>query len=245
MRVHIIALGLFLALVSSVCFCQQPQQVGTAYFSNPINWSQTPDLHFTIQGGQPNTCGELVTFRNGSWLYVPGWACVDGNGNANMGAWTWANTPGDQTDTNVQIIWPNGNYTNATSDHVWDKSCPTISPVPFGSGVPGAFSGTASDNQWGAGFDDGWTVVTATYEDTTIHLFWTPATGSYNSSSGVVVQGEIFGMPSHGINWSFDPLRSEAPSAGAHTAGHSYVWTVYLTDGDQLCSPTAAPGFTD
>jgi hypothetical protein len=113
-RVHIIALGLFLALVSSVCFCQQPQQVGTAYFSNPINWSQTPDLHFTIQGGQ--------TIPVVNWLLLvrgcPVGAVLMVTATPIWGPWTWANTPGDQTDTNVQIIWPNGNYTNATSDHV-------------------------------------------------------------------------------------------------------------------------------
>jgi hypothetical protein len=234
MRVHIVAHGLFLALVSSVCFCQQPQQVGTAYFSNPINWSQTPDLYFTILGGQPNTCGELVTFRNGSWLYAPGWACVDGNGNANMGAWTWANTPGDQTDTNVQIIWPNGNYTNATSDHIWDKSCPSIQIDPSITTPPTSLSGSASDNQYGAGFDDGWTAVKATFWDETMDRFWNPATGAYDSVSVILVSANVSTMPSHNIAWSF-PLIPRS-----HTSGHRYSWVVDLYDGDNRCSGGAS-----
>lgn len=229
MRIYIVALGLFLALVSSVCFCQQ--QVGTAYFSNEINWSQTPDLHFTILGGQANVCGELVTFRNGSWLYVPGWACTNANGDANMGPWTWASTSGDQTDINVQIIWPNGNYTNATSDHIWDKTCPDIS---ISTAYPGSFTGTGTDNQWGAGFDDGWTKIKFHYLDITgpgPAISWDGT--SYNPSAPqVAFDGTLSTMPSHSVNWS----ATSPPPANAHISGHTYQWVIDFYDNDDQCS---------
>ena len=234
MKVRIVALGLLLALVSSFCFGQQ--QVGTAYLSNDINWSQTPDLYFTILGGQPNSCGTLVTLRNGSWLTAPGWACTDGNGNANMGPWTWANTAADQTDTNIQIIWPNGNYTNATSNHVWDKTCPSIQIDPAGGLPPTSLSGSASDNPYGAGFDDGWTAVKATFWDQTADRFWNPATGAYDSPGIVLVLANISTMPSHSITWYFPQI----PPPSAHAHNHTYSWVVDLYDGDNRCTGAAS-----
>jgi hypothetical protein len=64
------------------------QSVGTAYFSNTINWSQTPDLYFTVIGAPPSVCGDLVTTRNGSLLVGQDWICTDANGNVTRGPWT-------------------------------------------------------------------------------------------------------------------------------------------------------------
>src|SRR5437763_16964763 len=124
MKLRIYVLAMFLVLVSTLSF---PQTVGTAYFSNAINWSQSSDLYFTVTGGPASMCGDLVTTRNGSSLVSPGWICTDSSGNVTKGPWTWANTPSDQTDTNVHIDWANGSTTYATSDHVWDNTCPSVS----------------------------------------------------------------------------------------------------------------------
>jgi hypothetical protein len=97
------------------CCCSRlwPQRAGRRYslFSNIINWELTGDVVFTVRGAPPNVCGNLVTTRNGSLLCGPGWICTDANGNATANAggtssWSWANTPNDQTDTNLHFNWP-------------------------------------------------------------------------------------------------------------------------------------------
>ncbi len=225
MTIRVCALSLLVTLFSVLTSAQQ--FVGTAYFSNAINWSQTPNLYFTVRGGQPNACGDLVTTRNGQGLYSPGWICTDSSGNATMGPWTWANTPADQTDTNVQIVWPNNTITQATSDHVWDKTCPTVS---ISTASPGSFTGIATDNQWGAGLDDGWTAVNASYKDLNTGLYW-DGTGYY-SSVVITTGGFLFGMPFYSASWSVS-----APPASVHVSTHTYQYTINMTDGDRQCSP--------
>jgi hypothetical protein len=241
MKIRVLALTLLLTLVSSICLSQSP--VGTAYFSNEINWSQTSNAYLTIIGGQPNACGTLVTFRNGSWLTAPGWICTDSNGNANAGPWTWANTPADQTDTNIRFDWPNGTATYTTTGHVWDKTCPTLS---YSSASPiYGFNGSGLDNQWGAGFDDGWTHVSASYYDQTTGRYYEPVNVWYDSFPEVTFSGTISGMPSKGITWSFNPASGQSPGQGVHISGHTYIWKIYLTDGDTSCSPvTLSATFT-
>lgn len=85
--------------------------VGTGFVSSHINFSQTPDLYFSVTGAPPNVCGALATIRNGACLYVPGWVCTDGNGQVTRGPWTWSGTPGDQTDRNIHFNWTNGTTT--------------------------------------------------------------------------------------------------------------------------------------
>jgi hypothetical protein len=220
-----------------------PQTVGTAYLSSQINWSQTSDLYFTVVGGPPNTCGDFLSTRNGFSGYNSGSVCTDGSGNVTRGPWSWANTSADQTDTNIRIQWPNGTTTNFTTDHVWDKTCPTVHEVPFYGGYPFGLSGYATDDQWGAGFDNAWTRFTAIFFDDTTSRYWNPATGNYDSLSPVVIQGETTTLPSHGINWFFDPNRGEIPPAAAHVSSNHYTWTVFMTDGDIRCSATLPQSF--
>jgi hypothetical protein len=213
-----------------------PQSVGTAYLSSQINWSQTSDLYFTVVGGPPNTCGDFLSTRNGFSGYNSGSVCTDGSGNVTRGPWSWANTAADQTDTNIRIEWPNGRgVTYFTTDHVWDKTCPTVS-ISTASPIYG-FNGSASDNQWGAGFDGSWTRVTASFYDQTAGRYYEPVNVYYDSPSEVTFPGEITGMPGKIIGWSFDPSRYETPGQGIHISGHTYVWKAYLTDGDNRCSP--------
>ncbi len=242
MKLRVAALALFLLLLSSLAFAQS---VGTAYLSSPINWSQTPDLYFTVLSGQPNVCGDFSSTRNGSFYDYGSVVCTDSSGQVTMGPWTWANTTADQADTNLKIQWPNGTTTYFTTDHVWDKTCPSVT-ISTATPLYG-FRGSASDNQWGAGFDDGWTRVTASYYDQTAGRYYEPVNDYYDGTSEVTFAGEISAMPSKVISWSFDPSpsRREAPAQGLHISGHIYVWNVYLTDGDARCSPvTVSTTFT-
>lgn len=85
---------------------------GTGSFNYAINWQATPPLYYTVTGGPANTCGDLYTFRNGSWLVGGGWLCTNASGNATKGPWTWAGTPSDQTDKPSYIRWPDGSQTS-------------------------------------------------------------------------------------------------------------------------------------
>jgi hypothetical protein len=228
MKVRVLAIPLLLVLLPTLAL----SQTGVAYLSSSINWSQTPDLYFTVSGGPPSMCGSLETDRNGSHLSSPGWICTDSNGNVTKGPWTWAGTPGDQTDTNIHIHWTNGTDTYANSGHIWDKSCPVVNIT---GAYPGAFVGNATDNQWGAGFDGSWTFIIAHYLDTTTGQYW--GGGSSYSSVDTGWYGSASTMPSHFINWTL-PTTS-VPPANAHITGHSYLWIIDVYDGDHLCFPVA------
>jgi hypothetical protein len=211
--------------------------VGTAYLSAPVNWSTTGNLYFSVAGGPPNTCGDLVSIRNGSDLYSPGWLCTDASGNAMMGPWTWAGTPGNQTDTNLRIYWPNGDSTPPIN-HVWDKTCNTITRTSASGTPPSAFAGHADDSAWGAGFNTNWTEVGGYFMDQTSNTFWKPGLTSYSASfnSFYFVFPTVIGWPLPGetslsIGWSFP----DVPPATAHVSGHHYEWAVGVTDGDGNC----------
>jgi hypothetical protein len=205
----------------------------TASFSSSINWSQTPNLYFNVNGGPATMCGDLVTTRNGSLLTATGWICTDANGNATRGPWTWSGTPSDQTDTNVHINWANGTTTYATTGHVWDKTCPNVT---ISSAVPGSsFSGSATDNTWGAGFDSSWTFIIAHYLDLTTGMYW--GGGSSYSAVDTGWYGSAAPLPSHSIGWSLP--NASVPPTSAHISGHNYIWIMDVYDGDHLCSPVA------
>jgi hypothetical protein len=225
-------------------------QTGVASFSSSINWSQTSPLYFNVNGGPPSMCGALVTTRNGTLSTTPGWICTDSNGNATNGPWSWAGQSSDQTDRKVHIDWTNGTTTNANSDHIWDKTCPTIAPasaVVYTSN----FSGTGSDAQWGAGFlrADGNTVIRGTTvklvfreDDPSGALYWDPNTDTYNLSSPPTIYANItgfgtFSSPSYSMTWS----APKTPSRGAHTDGIHYTWTATLADEDTRCTPNSFP----
>ena len=137
MKFRACAVSLFLLLLPGLTIAQNCSggYVGTAFLNHNINWSQTGDLYFSVAGAPANVCGDFTSTRNGSFYDYGSVVCTNANGQTTMGPWTWANTAADQTDTNIQIIWPNGNYTNATSNHVWDKTCPSIQIDPAG-GLP-------------------------------------------------------------------------------------------------------------
>lgn len=211
--------------------------VGSASFNYSINWPGTPALTYTVSGGPASTCGELNTYRNGSWLIVPGWLCTDATGYAQKGP--WSSSAQDQTDNPAFIRWPNGDTTN-TATHVWDVTCPTITRTSSSGAPPTSLYGNATDPQWGAGFNAAWSNVYVTYTNLDNgNLKWTPAAGSYSTSSGVVY-GTISGMPSHGVSWSFSS--SQIPPAGAHTPGDRYRWTVCISDGG--CASCTSTEFT-
>ena len=219
---------------------------GTAYFSAPINWSQTGNLYFTVAGGPPNTCGDLASIRNGQSLYGAGWLCTDANGNAVKGPWTWAGTPGNQTDTNLRIVWPGGDSTNFLK-HVWDKSCPTLTATSPTGTPPSSFSGRANDAAFGAGFNQTWTALAGGFLQVETNTFWRPGDTSYSRPlpGPAAVIPTVTGWPSGTqtaltINWSFP----QVPPASAHVPGYHYKWIVGMTDGDSRCYAEMERTFT-
>jgi hypothetical protein len=256
MKLPVLAVTLFL-LLPGLAFTQTP--VGTAYFSSVINWSQTPDLHFTVIGAPPNVCGDLVTTRNGSLLVSPGWICTDANGNAYANAggtnsWSWANTPNDQTDTNVHYNWPNGTATYFTTNHYWDKTLPTPgidSPSPFRR-VPISFYGHGTDGYWGAGFSSSWTSVKLQFQDTNTGYYWNPSAQDYSAVSPPNIYATITSglgtigpgtndSPSYYMTWDGTAV---IPPVSSHQIGDSYTWTVTINDGDNRPPQPASISFT-
>lgn len=213
---------------------------GNAAFNHKANWQFTGDAYYYINSAPASACGQLETYRNGRWLYGPGWLCTDGSGNATAGPWSWANTPGDQTDDPVYMRWPDGSTTNSLT-HYWDKTCPSITRTSPDGAPPGNWYGTASDAQWGACFSGEWgTYLYSLFHDQTANRDWDPSTRLYSSSSAVVVYGTLSGMPNVGVNcgvsWS-----TNFPAYGAHTVGHSYLWQTCIVessanDGCAVCT---------
>src|SRR5580765_4028732 len=113
MKLRVFAVPLCLVLLGSLAVAQDlcgsgGTSVGTAFFSNIINYSNIGDVFFSVRNAPSNICGNLVTIRNGSFLCAPGWVCIDVNGNASantggISSWSWANQLNDQTDTNVHF----------------------------------------------------------------------------------------------------------------------------------------------
>jgi hypothetical protein len=194
--------------------------VGTGSFNHNIQYTSVTTavaLYYTVTGGPVSVCGELNTYRNGSWLFGPGWLCTDSLGSATKGPWYTAN--GNQTDDPSFIRWPNG---TATSNdwHIWDDSCPTVS---YGSSAPpNTWYGTASDAAYGACFNTS-TRVYSVYWDYTAGRYWN--NGIYSSGYSEVT-GALSGVPGCGPSWSVT-----RPSLGSHTTGHIYIWTTCISDG--------------
>lgn len=225
----LIALGAMLPLVA--------QAAGTGTMSHTIGCSGST-LTYSVTNGPANTCGDLYTIRNGSLITAGGWLCTDPTGSGSNGPWTWANTPADQYDTEVRIVWPDGSETTR-SWHVWDKTCPTVNITSPTGTPPTSFSGTAADTTYGSGFrsnclDSNWTSMSqvyALYKDVTTPSaikYWSPSTGTYSSSTLTIsnyVYGTITGMPSQNVNWSVS-----VPTAAAHFPGRSYEWQVCVSD---------------
>ena len=193
---------------------------GTGTLNHAINWASTGNLYYYVTGAPASTCGDLHAFRNGSWLVSPGWLCTDSSGNATAGPWTWSSTPSDQTDDPDYIAWPDSTQTTGVT-HIWDKTCATttISNAGFST-----FSGSASDTQWGAGFDSSWTSATCTFDDGTGH-YWGPGLTGYSSTTAISVSATVTGMPGFSVTWS-----CPTPPTGAQI-GASNHWRACVTDG--------------
>jgi hypothetical protein len=203
--------------------------VGTARYGQKINYSGS--LLYTISGGPPNTCGELDTYRNGSWLFAPGWVCTDAFGQATKGPWYWANTPSDQTDDPTFIKWPDGS-TTSNDMHIWDKNCavtyrdaPVLPAPPNTTPPPTSYNGHATDTTWGAGFDFGPHAFSC-FKDRTTGLYWDSATGQYSSSICQHVTASLSHVNRWYVTWS-----TAFPAAWAHTSGHTYDWFTCVDDG--------------
>lgn len=199
--------------------------VGSAQFNRTVNfqYSSPSNLYYTVTGGPPNTCGELNSYRNGSWIYGANWLCTDASGNATKGPWTWAGTPSDQTDDPAYIRWPNGDTTN-NALHIWDKTCAqTYRTTPNGT-PPTSWAGHATDTQWGAGFDFGASGA-SNFQNLTTGLYWHPSTGAYTSPYRPI-PATLTRVNRYLVNWT-----TSFPSPGSHVSGHQYVWATCVSDG--------------
>jgi hypothetical protein len=207
---------------------------GTGTFNNPINWTFTGDLTYTISGAPANTCGDLLASRNGgAYQRTAGWVCTDGSGAATKGPWSWNNQNGDETAF-VYIEWPDQSTTN-TAKHIWDKTC-AMTAITGGSGTPPvSLYGTATDQAWGAGFNGSWTSCSLYFQDTTSTAYWSSATGAYSLTDPPLISCNLYDMPSMAITWS----AAAVPPASAHTSGHCYSWRAFVTDGS--CSYLSSP----
>jgi hypothetical protein len=199
---------------------------GDAYYNHGIDWPNTPALYYTVTGAPANTCGDLWASRNGAaYVKGAGWICTDSSGSATKGP--WSSNPIDET-AYVYIDW--GSCTSPVRQHIWDVTEATVNVT---SSVPGAFSGTATDATWGAGFNAGWTQCQASYKfDTGTGIrYWNPLTGGYTSSYSIFVPCSISGMPSMNITWSTSS--TQRPPLAIHISGGYYTWTAWIYDGGQ------------
>ncbi len=191
---------------------------GTGTLSNgPYDWVNS-QFYYNVTGAPANICGTLHTFRNGSQLDSPGWICTNSSGNATMGPYSGST---NQTDENTYIEWSNGCQTNVIH-HISDASPPTIA---IGSCCT-SFGGTASDTQWGTGFDFGpvgWSSITTTYQNLSTGKFWNGS--GYNSSSPVFSGGSPSDYFGFNISWSAIP-----PPSSHHNSSDSYRWCVWTYD---------------
>lgn len=229
-----------LALLALIPSTRVQAAVGTGSFSPVINWQYSPNLYYNVNGGPPNTCGDLYVSRNGAaYTVTPGWLCTDGSGNASKGPWTWANQNGDE-DAYGFIGWPGGTYTNV-AHHIWDKTAPSITINSFGSNPPTAFNGSANDGSYGSGFSANFgseagvgyptsSLCRVRFQDVTTGLYWCSGSSTYSSTVACVVTCTISGMPSRSVTWSAD----QVPPGSAHASGHTYQWTAVLYDNYNL-----------
>lgn len=195
---------------------------GTISFSQDINYSGT--LYFYVDGGPPSTCGELNTYRNGSWLFAGNYVCTDANGDSTMGPWYWSSS-NSQTDDPLFVRWPDNSTTNSIW-HIWDKtSAVTYRDSSWGA-PPTTYYGHATDTQWEAGFDFGGFCF-SDFQDTTTGLWWNPSTDTYSSSGYRDVNATLTRVSRWYVYWD-----TAFPSPGSHVTGHSYQWYTCCLDGN-------------
>jgi hypothetical protein len=212
---------------------------GDSNYTSNYQWPGTY-FFFLVQGGPPNTCGDIHTFRNGSWVVSNDWLCTDGYGYGAMGPWFITSTsPGqDQTDNPTYIQWPDQTTTTSTWS-VIDVTPPSVvtplfayGPCPPGHGgwyCP--IGGHLSDGQWGSGFSRSWTDVWVSYKDETSQLCFDTYTGLFSSSCpyqrNVPVAVPVDGTPVSSADWydSFDPSRCPANHYCSATIWVRDIWS--------------------
>lgn len=200
---------------------------GDAYFSREINWPQHSTLYYTVAGAPPNTCGDVWVDRNGGGYQVTqDWICSDANGNATKGPWYHSNQTDDET-AYAYVDW--GSCTTPVRKHIWDVNPPHQPTI--NSSVPSDFYGTASDNDWGAGFNDDWAICEGEYYNRTTGKWWSHVTGAYDVSSFFYPPCSFSGMPSLNVNWSTST--SQRPALDDHVSGNQYRWRIWVWDGGQ------------
>lgn len=201
---------------------------GDAYYNHEIDWPSTPALYYSVAGAPPNTCGTLMASRNGG-AYTSGfnWICTDGNGNATKGPWS---SNADDETAYVYIDW--GTCTSPVRKHIWDVGAPSLT---INMSFPNAFSGTATDDAWGAGFSSSWADCQVEYRKqptaTASWLWWDKATGGYTSTSHVFIPCSLSGMPSLNVGWS--TTSANRPDLTDHVNGGYYNWRIWVWDGGQ------------
>jgi hypothetical protein len=255
MKLRVFAFPLCLVLLGGLASAQDcgsgGPSVGTASFSRIINWELTGDFSFTIANAPPNVCGNLVTTRNGTNLCAPGWVCTDAMGSAHTNAggtssWSWAGQPNDQTDTHLHFNWPDGTTTYSTTNHYWDKTCPTVKIDPLPK-PPSSFTGTGMDGMWGAGFSNSWTLIPLKFFSNTTGRYWNPNTNDYTDVNPPPIYGRITSG-----SGSIGPLTTDFPSYSIHWAADRvpsvdtpglYTWTVSLGESQSTCI-ASNPGST-
>lgn len=228
-----VLLVLLFGAVASQPLTTQASGNGFADFSLGYNKNGTT-YTFSVSGGPASTCGTLDLYRNGVHQVTPGWLCTDANGNATKGPWT---ATSDETVDHVFIQWPDGTSTNQTF-HVSDVTKPTIRSYQRGGSPPSAYSGTATDAQWGSGFDySPWAMVhvMATYKDTGTNKYWDGS--CYCSTSIWKFPISVTPVTQFSLTWA-------ASSLPTNTPGRPYQWCVSISDyigySDSDCIPFTA-----
>lgn len=208
---------------------------GDAYFNNEVTWWHNSPLYFTVAGAPANTCGDVWVSRNGgAYQETAGWICTNGSGSATNGPWYWSNQADDETAyAYVEWVTPSGTCYSPIATHVWDVAPPTASVTTCNTTT---FSGTASDDAWGAGFNSNWAICEAEFKDTTTGKWWNPATQAYDSNGFTTVTCTCSGMPSMNITWS-----CPVPPHSSHITGNSYLWSGWVYDGGQWNNPQTDP----
>ncbi len=205
---------------------------GLAQYSPEINWSG--NLSFNVTGAPASVCGDLHISRNfGTYTTTANWICTDASGNATAGPWSYASQSGDE-EAYAYIQWPGSLSTN-TAHHIWDKTAPTTSITSAGGPPsPTSFHGSATDPNYGSGFNSGSASCYTYFYDSTTDDYWSSGGSYLNAHFPVAVGCTLSGMPSRSVTWS----SSSVPPGSAHISHHCYQWGVYVSDGGHQSANT-------
>lgn len=206
----------------------QSSSGGYAYFSSGVYSRRYTSYTYNVYSAPPNVCGTLYIRRNGNDEVTPNWICTDAYGQATKGPWTVALNQ-NQTGENIYIQWPDGSTTVGGDYKVDDGSDPIIGSDQsggFGVPIPSQFNGSASDTEWGTGFNfgpGGWSTITATFQNVTTGKYYNGH--NYISDSSVPITGTASPAIGFNITWSVTP-----PPQSAHNSYDDYEWCVHTND---------------